>query len=151
MVILDLTTGLRCSEIVALKMVRRHLGSPDASCAAGIVDPAVSDVKTEYSRAGIRSTQRLPEVLLNWQRTTEFAKPRDWILASPFKAGLMARQFIDRCNHRAPQSKSALPGCDAALSMLTSSSVARIPRSVDRWRTKHLAWISYKQSTCRDT
>jgi integrase len=92
MVILDLATGLRCSELFALKwrdviwdglllLVRR-----------GIVDTIVSDVKTEYSRAGMPLDPLLAEALLNWQRTTQFNKPDDWIFASPFKAGTMPWQ-----------------------------------------------------------
>ena len=92
MVILDLATGLRCSELFALKwrdviwddlllLVRR-----------GIVDTIVSDVKTEYSRAGMPLDPLLAEALLNWHRATQFNKPDDWIFASPFKAGTLPWQ-----------------------------------------------------------
>jgi hypothetical protein len=36
------------------------------------VDTVVSDVKTEYSRAGMPLDPARAEVLLNWQRMTEF-------------------------------------------------------------------------------
>ena len=58
----------------------------------GIVDTVVSDVKTEYSRAGMPLDPALAEVLLTWQRVTEFKNPEDWIFASPFKAGTMPWQ-----------------------------------------------------------
>ncbi|HEX8837447.1 MAG TPA: hypothetical protein VF748_10965 [Candidatus Acidoferrum sp.] len=58
----------------------------------GIVDTVVSDVKTEYSRAGMPLDPALAEVLLNWQRVTTFDKPDDWVFASPFKAGTMPWQ-----------------------------------------------------------
>ncbi len=92
MVILDLATGLRCSELFALKwcdVIWDHL---TLLVRRGIVDTVVSDVKTEYSRAGMPLDPALAEVLLNWQRTTEFDKPDDWIFASPFKAGRMPWQ-----------------------------------------------------------
>jgi integrase len=92
MVILDLATGLRCSELFALKW--RDVIWDDLSLLVrrGIVDTIVSDVKTEYSRAGMPLDPELAEVLLRWQHTTEFNKPDDWIFASPFKAGTMPWQ-----------------------------------------------------------
>jgi len=52
----------------------------------------VSDVKTAYSRAGLPLDPSLAEVLLNWQRITEFNKPDDWVFASLFKGGTMPWQ-----------------------------------------------------------
>jgi len=51
-----------------------------------IVDTVESEVKTVYSRAGMPLDPVLAEVLLNWQRTSEFNKPEHRIFASPFKA-----------------------------------------------------------------
>lgn len=92
MVILDLATGLRCSELFALKWGDVIWDDLTLLVRRGIVDTVTSDVKTEYSRAGMPLDPALAEVLLNWQRTTEFAKPDDWIFASPFKAGRMPWQ-----------------------------------------------------------
>jgi integrase len=87
MVILDLATGLRCSELFALKWYDVIWDDLTLLVRRGIVDTVVSDVKTEYSRAGMPLDPALAEVLLNWQRLTEFNKPDDWVFASPFKAG----------------------------------------------------------------
>lgn len=92
MVILDLATGLRCSELFALKWCDVIWDDLKLLVRRGIVDTVISDVKTESSRAGIPLDPALAEVLLNWQRTTEFAKPQDWIFASPYKAGSMPWQ-----------------------------------------------------------
>jgi len=92
MVILDLATGLRCSELFALKWCDVMWDDLTLLVRRGIVDTVVSDVKTEYSRAGMPLDPALAEVLLNWQRTTEFNKPEDWIFASPFKASTMPWQ-----------------------------------------------------------
>jgi len=92
MVILDLATGLRCSELFALKWCDVIWDDLTLLVRRGIVDTVVSDVKTESSRAVIPLDPALAEVLLNWQRSTEFAKPEDWIFASPFKAGTMPWQ-----------------------------------------------------------
>jgi integrase len=92
MVILDLATGLRCSELFALNWCDVIWDDLTLLVRRGIVDTVVSDVKTEYSRTGMPLDPALAEVLLQWQRKTEFAKPDDWIFASPFKAGRMPWQ-----------------------------------------------------------
>src|SRR5882724_4441324 len=92
MVILDLATGLRCSELFALKWCDVIWDDLTLLVRRGIVDTVVSDVKTEYSRAGMPLDPALAEVLLNWQRMTKFNKAEDWIFASPFKAGTMPWQ-----------------------------------------------------------
>src|SRR5438445_11760669 len=92
MVILDLATGLRCSELFALKWCDVIWDDLTLLVRRGIVDTVVSDVKTEYSRAGMPLDPALAEVLLNWQRMTKFNNPEDWIFASPFKAGPMPWQ-----------------------------------------------------------
>jgi integrase len=92
MVILDLATGLRCSELFALKWCDVIWDDLTLLARRGIVDTVVSDVKTEYSRAGMPLDPALADVLLHWQRTTEFNMPDDWIFASPFKGGTMPWQ-----------------------------------------------------------
>lgn len=92
MVILDLATGLRCSELFALKWCDVIWDDLTLLVRRGIVDTVVSDVKTEYSRTGMPLDPALAEVLLRWQRKTEFANPEDWIFARPFKAGAMPWQ-----------------------------------------------------------
>jgi hypothetical protein len=89
MVILDLATGLRRSELFAFKWCDVNWEDITLLVRRGIVDTVVSDVKTEYSRAGMPLDPALAEVLLNWRRTTEFNKPDDWVFASPFKGGMM--------------------------------------------------------------
>jgi integrase len=89
MVILDLATGLRCSELFALKWCDVLWEDLTLLVRRGIVTGAVSDVKTKYSNAGIPLDPALAEVLLNWQRKTLFKNPEDWVFASPFVKGKM--------------------------------------------------------------
>jgi integrase len=70
MVILDLATGLRYSELFALKWRDVILDDLLLLCGGAIVDTIVSDVKTEYCRAGMPLDPPLAEVLLNWPRDT---------------------------------------------------------------------------------
>ena len=87
MVILDLATGLRCSELLALKWCDVLWDDLMLVVRRGIVNCVVSDVKTKYSNAGIPLDPALAEVLRKWQRRTPFKSPGDWVFASPFKAG----------------------------------------------------------------
>jgi integrase len=87
MVILDLATGLRCSELFALKWCDVVWDDLTLLVRRGIVTGIVSDVKTKYSNAGIPLDPALAEVLLNWRRKTLFKNPEDWVFASPFVAG----------------------------------------------------------------
>jgi len=91
MVLLDLATGLRCSELFALKWCDVIWDDLTLLVRRAIVDTVESDVKTVYSRAGMPLDPALAEVLLNWQRTSEFNKPEHWIFASPYKAGKKPR------------------------------------------------------------
>ena len=91
MVLLDLATGLRCSELFALKWCDVIWDDLTLLVRRAIVDTVESDVKTVYSRAGMPLDPALAEVLLNWQRTSELNKPEDWIFASPYKAGKKPR------------------------------------------------------------
>ena len=89
MVILDLATGLRCSELFALKWCDVLWDDLTLLVRRGIVTGIVSDVKTKYSNAGLPLDPALAAVLLNWQRKTFFKNPEDWVFASPFVAGKM--------------------------------------------------------------
>jgi len=87
MVILDLATGLRCSELFALQWRDVLWDDRTLLVRRAIVTGVVSDVKTKYSNAGMPLDPALAEVLLNWRRATLFKNPEDWVFASPFKAG----------------------------------------------------------------
>lgn len=87
MVILDLATGLRCSELFALQWRDVLWEERMLLVRRGIVTGVVSDVKTKYSSAGMPLDPALAEVLRKWRRKTLFKNPEDWVFASPFRAG----------------------------------------------------------------
>ncbi|PYT97094.1 MAG: hypothetical protein DMG38_21190 [Acidobacteria bacterium] len=87
MVILDLATGLRCSELFALQWRDVLWDECMLLVRRAIVTGVVSDVKTKYSNAGMPLDPALAEVLRKWQRKTHFKNPEDWVFASPFRAG----------------------------------------------------------------
>ena len=87
MVILDLATGLRCSELFALRWRDVFWDERMLLVRRAIVAGVPSDVKTKYSNAGMPLDPALAEVLREWQRNTLFKNPEDWVFASPFRAG----------------------------------------------------------------
>ena len=63
MAILDLATGLRCSELFALKWCDVIWNDLVLLVRRAIVDGVVNDVKTKYSRAGMPLDPELQEAL----------------------------------------------------------------------------------------
>lgn len=87
MVITALSTGLRCSELFALKWVDFDWGRLTILVQRAIVDGVVGDVKTKYSHSGLPLDPVLAEILFTWKRASPFGGQSDWVFASPQKAG----------------------------------------------------------------
>jgi integrase len=86
-VIVALGTGLRCSELFALKWEDINWDELTLSVHRAIVDAVVGDVKTKYSLCGLPLDPALADVLLTWNRASQFREEADWVFASPLKAG----------------------------------------------------------------
>src|SRR5713226_5445872 len=89
MVVLDMATGLRCSELLALQWCDFQWQTLSLLVRRAIVDGVVDEVKTKYSRAGLPLDPELAEMAWRWKMQTAFAKPGDWVFASPFQGGRM--------------------------------------------------------------
>jgi integrase len=87
MVLLDIATGLRCSELLALKWCDVNWSELTLSVRRAIVDGVTDDVKTRSSKAGLPLDPDLGEILLRWKEATEFHRDEDWVFASPFQGG----------------------------------------------------------------
>jgi integrase len=87
MVIVALSTGLRCSDLFALKWLDFNWDDLSILVRRGIVDSVVGEVKTKYSQAGLPLDPALAEILFTWKRTSVFAREGDWVFASQYKAG----------------------------------------------------------------
>lgn len=113
MVILAISTGMRCSELFALKWLDFNWESLTVLVRRAIVDGVVGEVKTKYSQSGLPLDPALAEVLFNWKRTTEFGQESDWVFASPWKAGeLPLRATAVLSDHIKPAAKKAGLGKD---------------------------------------
>ncbi len=86
-VTLALSTGLRCSELFALKWLDFDWEQMTMLVRRAIVSGVVGDVKTKYSQSGLPLDPALAEVLFAWKRESTFRQDADWVFASPQKAG----------------------------------------------------------------
>lgn len=86
-VIFALSTGLRCSELFALKWLDFNWAQLTVLVRRAIVDGVVGEVKTTYSQSGLPLDPALAEILFSWKRASKFGDNSDWVFASPQKAG----------------------------------------------------------------
>jgi integrase len=87
MVIMAISTGLRCSELFALRWLDFDWNQLTVLVRRAIVDGKVGEVKTKYSRSGLPLDPALAEILFRCQRASVFGRDEDWVFASPHKAG----------------------------------------------------------------
>jgi integrase len=112
-VIVALSTGLRCSELFALKWLDFNWEHLTVLVRRAIVDGVVGDVKTKYSQSGLPLDPALAEVLFSWKRAAQFGNEEDWVFASPQKAGdLPLRSSAIRADQIKPAAKAAQLGDD---------------------------------------
>jgi integrase len=86
-VIVALSTGLRCSELFALKWSDFNWHQLTVLVQRAIVDGVVGDVKTKYSQSGLPLDPALADVLYGWKRASQFGRDHDWVFASSQMAG----------------------------------------------------------------
>ncbi len=108
MVVTALSTGLRCSELFALKWLDIDWERLTVLVRRAIVDGVVGDVKTKYSQSGLPLDAVLAEILFTWKRASQFGRETDWVFASPMKAGeLPLRSTAVLENHIKPAAVTA--------------------------------------------
>lgn len=87
MVFLAAATGLRASELLALKWGDISFDSLEISLNRGVVHQVIGDVKTEASRKPVPLDPDLAQSLLAWRRVSPFNRETDWVFASPEMEG----------------------------------------------------------------
>jgi integrase len=87
MVLLDVTTGLRRSELFALKWSDVDFSNMRLDVLRSIYLGHVGDCKTEASRKPVPLDDRVAADLWVWKETTRYRQPNDWIFASPHNLG----------------------------------------------------------------
>ena len=87
MVLLDVTTGLRRSELFALKWSDVDFSNLRLDVLRSIYLRHIGDCKTEASRKPVPLDDRIAADLWLWKETTRYRQPDDWIFASPRTRG----------------------------------------------------------------
>jgi integrase len=87
MVLLDVTTGLRRSELFALKWSDVDFSNMRLDVVRSIYLRRVGDCKTEASRKPVPLDDRVAADLWLWKESTRYGQPNDWIFASPLSQG----------------------------------------------------------------
>jgi len=82
-----LTTGLRVSELLALKWEDVDFGAAEIRLSRGIVRQHIGSMKTEASRKPIPLDAGLAEVLIRWRGCCPYNQDADYIFASPDRKG----------------------------------------------------------------
>lgn len=87
MILLDVTTGLRRSELFALKWSDIDFSNLTIDIKRSVYQGIVGSFKTAASRTLIPLSLSVAAELWLWKETTRYAAPDDWIFASPRSKG----------------------------------------------------------------
>jgi integrase len=87
LVVLAFGTGLRKSELFALKWRDIDFHTQEISVMRSIVFQVVGPCKTEASQKSIPLDRYLSETLQTWREYTKFRASDDWVFASPASCG----------------------------------------------------------------
>jgi integrase len=87
LVLLDAATGLRVSELLALRWEDVDFKTLELSVTRSIWHQVVGDCKTEASAKPVPLDGYMAEDLLRWRRTSPYPMPHDWVFASPTMKG----------------------------------------------------------------
>jgi len=87
LVMVAATTGLRISELLALKWQDVDFENLSLSVTKSIWRNVVGQCKTEASRKPVPLDSFMAEALWRWKQTTAFNRPEHWVFASPYHGG----------------------------------------------------------------
>ena len=87
MVLLDVATGLRQSELFALKWKDVDFSNKQLWVTRSIVQQVVGRCKTEASQKPVPLHDHLISSLRSWNRRTPYRTPESWVFASPQNRG----------------------------------------------------------------
>jgi integrase len=86
-VLVDILTGLRVSELLALKWSDVDFETLELHVTRSIALQHVGPCKTEASQKPVPLDPELAEVLLMWRRQSPYPMDGDWVFASPARKG----------------------------------------------------------------
>lgn len=86
-VYLDVFTGLRVGELLALRWADVDFAKLQISVTRSIVMQQIGDCNTEASRKPVPLDPRLGETLWRWRMKSPYPQESDWVFASPYAKG----------------------------------------------------------------
>jgi integrase len=87
MVLVDISTGLRIGELLALQWRDLDFENLEISVTRSISVQHIGDCKTEASRKPVPMDAEIAESLWRWRHNSGYPMPEDWVFASPAKNG----------------------------------------------------------------
>ena len=87
MALVDVSTGLRIGELLALQWQDIDFENFEISVTRSISLQHIGDCKTESSRKPVPMDAELAEALWSWRQNSGYPKQEDWVFASPAKNG----------------------------------------------------------------
>ena len=87
LVMVAAATGLRISELLALKWEDVDFENLSLSVTKSIWRNVVGQCKTEASRKPVPLHSFMAETLWRWKQKTAFNRPQDWVFASLYRSG----------------------------------------------------------------
>jgi integrase len=87
LVLLDAATGLRVSELLALRWRDVDFENLELRVTRSIWHQVVGDCKTEASAKPVPMDEYMAEDLKRWHRQSPYPMPDDWVFASPSMRG----------------------------------------------------------------
>ena len=87
LVVLDFGTGLRVSEMLALKWKDIDFKHGEINVRRKIYHQRIGDCKTEASQKPVPMDGFLAETLIQWYTQTAYGASDDWVFASPTRGG----------------------------------------------------------------
>jgi integrase len=88
LVLLDVGTGLRMSELFALKWRDINFQDNEINVTRSMVMQVVGPCKTEASQKPIPLDPYLAQTLQQWREYAQYRAPDNWVFASPESKGL---------------------------------------------------------------
>ena len=82
LIFLDVTTGLRQSELFGLRWSDVDFDNGEINVVRSVVHGVISPCKTESSAKPIPMNPLLAEMLKDWRKVAPFPSPDDWVFAS---------------------------------------------------------------------
>ena len=87
MVLVDVSTGLRIGELLALQWRDIDFENLEISVTRSISLQHIGECKTETSRKPVPMDAEIAESLWRWRHNSVYPKPEDWVFASPHTNG----------------------------------------------------------------